>query len=164
MMKIWPVKHSPLLSQPERFIAGDELKSLIQKVTHNRSISTTKRVNFAAAGRRARHRYQRLGRVGVDARRRVVRYLAVLLPDRRRRNARHYRQLVCGPFCGRGNHQNVNTMSPFLTLAYRYEETRNPAGCRGWRAGRSGRCMRCRVPNTAACSTPGGRERAADVG
>lgn len=46
MMKVWPVKHSPLLRQPERFIAGDELKSLIQKVTHNPSISTTKRVSF----------------------------------------------------------------------------------------------------------------------
>ena len=34
-MKVWPVKHSPLLRQPERFIARDELKSLIQKVTHN---------------------------------------------------------------------------------------------------------------------------------
>ena len=35
MMKVWPVKHSPLLRQPERFIARDELKSLIQKVTHS---------------------------------------------------------------------------------------------------------------------------------
>lgn len=35
MMKVWPVKHSPLLRQPERFIARDELKALIQKVTHN---------------------------------------------------------------------------------------------------------------------------------
>ncbi|MDU4664740.1 MAG: hypothetical protein E6Y37_19340, partial [Enterobacter hormaechei] len=26
-MKVWPVKHSPLLRQPERFIARDELKS-----------------------------------------------------------------------------------------------------------------------------------------
>lgn len=26
MMKVWPVKHSPLLRQPERFIARDELK------------------------------------------------------------------------------------------------------------------------------------------
>lgn len=31
MMKVWPVKHSPLLRQPERFIAVDELKSLIQR-------------------------------------------------------------------------------------------------------------------------------------
>ena len=34
-MKVWPVKHSPLLRQPERFIARNELQALIQKVTHN---------------------------------------------------------------------------------------------------------------------------------
>lgn len=34
-MKVWPVKHSPLLRQPAHFIARDELKSLIEKVTHN---------------------------------------------------------------------------------------------------------------------------------
>ncbi len=34
-MKVWPVKQSPLLRQPERFIARDELKALIRKVTHN---------------------------------------------------------------------------------------------------------------------------------
>ena len=34
-MKVWPVKHSPLLRQPERVIARNELQALIQKVTHN---------------------------------------------------------------------------------------------------------------------------------
>ena len=34
-MKVWPVKHSPLLRQPERFIARNELQALSQKVTHN---------------------------------------------------------------------------------------------------------------------------------
>lgn len=34
-MMVYPVKHSPLLRQPEHFIARDELKALIQKVTHN---------------------------------------------------------------------------------------------------------------------------------
>ena len=34
-MKVWPVKHSPLLRQPERFIARNELQALIQKVTRN---------------------------------------------------------------------------------------------------------------------------------
>lgn len=34
-MIVYPVKHSPLLRQPERFIARDELKALIQKVTYN---------------------------------------------------------------------------------------------------------------------------------
>lgn len=34
-MKVWPVKHSPLLRQPAHFISRHELQSLIQKVTHN---------------------------------------------------------------------------------------------------------------------------------
>ncbi|HEY3591768.1 MAG TPA: glycoside hydrolase family 88 protein, partial [Buttiauxella sp.] len=34
-MIIYPVKHSPLLCQPVHFIARDELKTLIHKVTDN---------------------------------------------------------------------------------------------------------------------------------
>ncbi|VDR26342.1 Predicted unsaturated glucuronyl hydrolase involved in regulation of bacterial surface properties, and related proteins [Raoultella terrigena] len=34
-MKVWPVKQSPLLRQPERFIARNELQALIEKVTDN---------------------------------------------------------------------------------------------------------------------------------
>lgn len=34
-MMVYPVKHSPQLRQPEHFIARDELKALVQKVTHN---------------------------------------------------------------------------------------------------------------------------------
>ncbi len=34
-MKVWPVKHSPLLCQPERFIARSELQALIRNVTQN---------------------------------------------------------------------------------------------------------------------------------
>lgn len=34
-MMVYPVKHSPLLRQPEHFITRDELKALVQKVTHN---------------------------------------------------------------------------------------------------------------------------------
>lgn len=30
-MIVYPVKHSPLLRQPEHFIAGDELKALIKR-------------------------------------------------------------------------------------------------------------------------------------
>ncbi|WP_044327044.1 glycoside hydrolase family 88 protein, partial [Citrobacter amalonaticus] len=34
-MKVWPVKHSSLLRQPERFISREALKALIQTVTTN---------------------------------------------------------------------------------------------------------------------------------
>jgi unsaturated rhamnogalacturonyl hydrolase len=30
-MKVWPVKHSPLLRQPAHFISRHELQSLIKK-------------------------------------------------------------------------------------------------------------------------------------
>ncbi|VTP69835.1 Predicted unsaturated glucuronyl hydrolase involved in regulation of bacterial surface properties, and related proteins [Leclercia adecarboxylata] len=82
-MKVWPVKHSPLLRQPERFIARDELKALIQKVTHNLVNIHDKTGEFLL----------RLddGRV-IDTKGwagwewtpwgRSLRYLAVLLPDR----------------------------------------------------------------------------------
>ena len=53
-----------------------------------------------------------------------------------------------------GTTKNVNTMAPFLTLAYRYEETgdRTPAAL-ARRLGRVGDARRCRAPRTAACST-----------
>ena len=31
--KVWPVKHSPLLRAPERFVSRDEIRGLIQDVT-----------------------------------------------------------------------------------------------------------------------------------
>lgn len=34
-MKVWPVKHSPLLRQHRRFIARSELQALIRNVTQN---------------------------------------------------------------------------------------------------------------------------------
>ncbi|EFH3173855.1 glycoside hydrolase family 105 protein, partial [Escherichia coli] len=34
-MKVWPVKHSPLLRQPERLITQNELQALIRKITNN---------------------------------------------------------------------------------------------------------------------------------
>lgn len=45
-MMVYPVKHSPLLRQPEHFIARDELKAPVQKVTHNPSILKMRQANF----------------------------------------------------------------------------------------------------------------------
>ena len=83
MMKVWPVKHSPLLRQPERFIARDELKSLIQKVTHNLVNIHDKTGEFLLRldDGRAIDTKGWAG-WGMDPRRRFIRYLAVLLPDR----------------------------------------------------------------------------------
>lgn len=54
-MKVWPVKHSPLLRQPAHFIARDELKSLIEKVTHNLVNIHDTTGEFYCARRRAGH-------------------------------------------------------------------------------------------------------------
>ncbi len=83
-MMVYPVKHSPLLRQPEHFIARDELKALIQKVTHNLVNIKDETGEFLL----------RLddGRVidtkgwagwGVDARRGPVRNVSLLPTDRR---------------------------------------------------------------------------------
>lgn len=127
-MKIWPVKHSPLLRQPERFIARDELKGLIRKVIHNlvnihdesgafllrlddgRVIDTKGWAGWEwthGVGLYGIHQYyQQTG----DAE-----MLAIV------------DQWFSDRFAEGATTKNVNTMAPFLTLAYRYEETGNPA-------------------------------------
>ncbi|NUU68226.1 glycoside hydrolase family 88 protein [Enterobacteriaceae bacterium BIT-l23] len=123
-MIVYPVKHSPLLRQPTRFIARDELKSLIHKVTDNLVNIHDETGEFLLrlddgrvidtkgwAGWEWTHG---VGLYGIwqyyhqtgDAKMRdiVDRWFA----DR---------------FAEGATTKNVNTMAPFLTLAYRYEET-----------------------------------------
>lgn len=50
-MKVWPVKHSPLLRQPERFISREALQALIQTVTNNLVNIRDERTISAAPGR-----------------------------------------------------------------------------------------------------------------
>ncbi|QCT21868.1 glycoside hydrolase family 105 protein [Jejubacter calystegiae] len=123
-MIVYPVKHSPLLRQPARFIARDELKSLIHKVTDNLVNIHDETGEFLLrlddgrvidtkgwAGWEWTHG---VGLYGIwqyyhqtgDAKMRdiVDRWFA----DR---------------FAEGATTKNVNTMAPFLTLAYRYEET-----------------------------------------
>ena len=49
--------------------------------------------------------------------------------------------------------KNINTVAPFLTLAYRYEESPTQPGCRTSKNGRSGSWTACRAPRRAASST-----------
>lgn len=87
-MKVWPVKHSPLLRQPAHFIARDELKSLIEKVTHNlvNIHDTTGEFLLRLDDGRVIDT-KGWGRLEWTPRRGVIRYLAVLLPDGRRSDA-----------------------------------------------------------------------------
>jgi unsaturated rhamnogalacturonyl hydrolase len=127
-MKVSEVKHSALLRQPEHFISRSELKSLIHNVTDNLVNIEDKTGEFLLrlddgrvidtkgwAGWEWTHGiglygiYQYYQQTGDEKMRAVIddwftARLAEGTPTK-----------------------NVNTMSPFLTLAYRYEETGNAA-------------------------------------
>ena len=127
-MKVFEVKHSALLRQPEHFISRNELKSLIHNVTDNLVNIEDKTGEFLLrlddgrvidtkgwAGWEWTHGiglygiYQYYQQTGDEKMRAVIddwftERLAEGTPTK-----------------------NVNTMSPFLTLAYRYEETGNAA-------------------------------------
>ncbi|MFO6300382.1 beta-galactosidase BglB [Rahnella selenatireducens] len=127
-MKVFEVKHSALLRQPEHFISRNELKALIHNVTDNLVNIEDKTGEFLLrlddgrvidtkgwAGWEWTHGiglygiYQYYQQTGDEKMRAVIddwftARLAEGTPTK-----------------------NVNTMSPFLTLAYRYEETANAA-------------------------------------
>lgn len=127
-MKVFEVKHSALLRQPEHFISCNELKALIHNVTDNLVNIEDKTGEFLLrlddgrvidtkgwAGWEWTHGiglygiYQYYQQTGDEKMRAVIddwftARLAEGTPTK-----------------------NVNTMSPFLTLAYRYEETGNAA-------------------------------------
>ncbi|NGX89928.1 glycoside hydrolase family 105 protein [Rahnella sp. Lac-M11] len=127
-MKVFEVKHSALLRQPEHFISRNELKALIHNVTDNLVNIEDKTGEFLLrlddgrvidtkgwAGWEWTHGiglygiYQYYQHTGDEKMRAVIddwfsARLAEGTPTK-----------------------NVNTMSPFLTLAYRYEETGNAA-------------------------------------
>ncbi|NWA45550.1 glycoside hydrolase family 88 protein [Pseudomonas reactans] len=127
-MKVFDVKHSALLRQPEYFISRNELQSLIHKVTHNLVNIKDETGEFLLrlddgrvidtkgwAGWEWTHGiglygiYQYYQQTGDDQMRAIIddwftARLAEGTPTK-----------------------NVNTVCPFLTLAYRYEETCNPA-------------------------------------
>ena len=123
-MKVWPVKHSPLLCQPERVIARSELQALIRNVTQNLVNIKDESGQFLLrlddgrvidtkgwAGWEWTHGvglygiYQYYQQTGdIEMRDIIDRWFA----DR---------------FAEGATTKNVNTMAPFLTLAYRFEET-----------------------------------------
>lgn len=127
-MKVWPVKHSPLLCQPERFIARNELQALIQKVTHNLVNIKDESGQFLLRlddGRvidtKGWNGWEWTHGVGLYG---IYQYY-------QQTGDTAMRDIIDGWFADRfaegATTKNVNTMAPFLTLAYRYEETGNPA-------------------------------------
>ena len=127
-MKVWPVKHSPLLRQPERFIARNELQALIQKVTQNLVNIKDESGQFLlrlddgriidTKGWNGWEWTHGVGLYGIWQYYQQTGDIAM-------------RDIIDGWFADRfaegATTKNVNTMAPFLTLAYRYEETGNAA-------------------------------------
>ncbi len=127
-MIIYPVKHSPLLCQPERFIARDELKSLIHKVTDNLINIKDETGQFLLRLDDGRV-IDTKGWAGWEWTHGVGLY--GMYQYYRQTGDAKMREVIDGWFADRfaegATTKNVNTMAPFLTLAYRYEETRDPS-------------------------------------
>jgi len=126
-MVVYPVKQSPLLCQPERFIAGHELHQLINKLVDNLVNITDETGEFLLrlddgrvidtkgwAGWEWTHG---IGLYGIHQ------YYRQTGDDRLRAIIDNW---FSDRFAEGSTTRNVNTVCPFLTLAYRYEETRDP--------------------------------------
>ncbi|EOE6857818.1 glycoside hydrolase family 88 protein [Cronobacter dublinensis subsp. beijingensis] len=123
-MTIWPVKHSPLLRQPERFIARDELKAIIHNITDNLINIQDETGQFLLRLDDGRV-IDTKGWAGWEWTHGVGLY-GIYHYYRQTGDAR-MRDIIDDWFTARfaegATTKNVNTMAPFLTLAYRYEET-----------------------------------------
>ncbi|QFH71972.1 glycoside hydrolase family 105 protein [Enterobacter sp. E76] len=126
-MIIYPVKHSPLLRQPERIISRDELKDLIHKVTDNLIHIRDDTGQFLLRLDDGRV-IDTKGWAGWEWTHGVGLY--GIWQYYRQTGDEGMCQIIDAWFADRfaegTTTKNVNTMAPFLTLAYRYEETRNP--------------------------------------
>jgi unsaturated rhamnogalacturonyl hydrolase len=127
-MIIYPVKHSPLLRQPQRFIAREELNALIHKVTDNLITIQDETGQFLLRLDDGRV-IDTKGWAGWEWTHGVGLY--GMYQYYRQTGDRKMREIIDGWFADRfaegATTKNVNTMAPFLTLAYRYEETRDPS-------------------------------------
>ncbi|MBW7982923.1 beta-galactosidase BglB [Enterobacillus tribolii] len=126
-MIVYPVKHSPLLRQPERFIDRDELKRLIHILTDNLINIKDDTGEFLLRLDDGRV-IDTKGWAGWEWTHGIGLY-GIYQYYRQTGNERMC-NIVDDWFSARLEEgtptKNVNTMCPFLTLAYRYEETRDP--------------------------------------
>ena len=126
-MVVYPVKQSPLLCQPERFISSSELHQLINKLVDNLVNITDETGEFLLRlddGRvidtKGWAGWEWTHGIGLYG---IYHYYQQTRDDRLRAiidNWFHDR------FTEGSTTRNVNTVCPFLTLAYRFEETRDP--------------------------------------
>ena len=119
----WPVKHSPLLRAPERFISRPELQELVRRLTDNLVSITDETGQFLLRLDDGRV-IDTKGWAGWEWTHGIGLYGMWQYYDQTGETA--VRDIIDSWFAARlaeGTTKNVNTMAPFLTLAYRYEET-----------------------------------------
>ncbi|ALB64929.1 Rhamnogalacturonides degradation protein RhiN [Cronobacter condimenti 1330] len=128
-MTIYPVKHSALLRQPEHFISRDALTALIRKVTQNLIAIEDRTGEFALHLDDGRIIDAKGWRAGWEWTHGVGLY--GILQFYQQTGEPEVLAIIDDWFSARLAEgvptKNVNTVCPLLTLAYRYEETRNPA-------------------------------------
>ncbi|MEG1691731.1 MAG: glycoside hydrolase family 88 protein, partial [Hafnia sp.] len=126
-MLVYPVKHSPLLRQPERFIARSELKNLICKMTDNLINISDETGEFLLRLDDGRV-IDTKGWAGWEWTHGIGLY--GIYQYYQQTGDQQMRAIIDDWFSARFAEgtptKNVNTVCPFLTLAYRYEETRDP--------------------------------------
>jgi len=127
-MTIYPVKHSALLRQPTCLLTCDALKKLIHSVTDNLIHIKDETGQFLLRLDDGRV-IDTKGWAGWEWTHGVGLY--GIYQYYQQTGDVQMRDIIDGWFADRfaegATTKNVNTMAPFLTLAYRYEETRNPA-------------------------------------
>ncbi|MFC3396535.1 glycoside hydrolase family 88/105 protein [Brenneria rubrifaciens] len=125
-MDVFSVKHSPLLRQPEHFIARDELKALIYRITENLANIEDKTGEFLlrldddrVIDTKGWMGWEWTHGIGLYG---IYQYYQQTGDER-------MRAIIDDWFTAHLSEgtpaKNVNTVCPFLTLAYRYEETRD---------------------------------------
>lgn len=119
---VWPVRHSPLLRAPERFISREGLQELVRRLTDNLvgiADETGEYLLRLDDGRVIDTK----GWAGWEWTHGIGLYGMWQYYDQTGEAA--MRDIIDSWFAARlaeGTTKNVNTMAPFLTLAYRYEE------------------------------------------
>ncbi|MCV9878534.1 beta-galactosidase BglB [Brenneria izbisi] len=125
-MTVFSVKHSPLLRQPEHFISREELKALIGRITHNLVSIEDKTGEFLLRLDDGRV-IDTKGWAGWEWTHGIGLY--GIYQYYQQTGDQRMRAIIDDWFSARLDEgtptKNVNTVCPFLTLAYRYEETRD---------------------------------------